>query len=197
LAAARIAGADARVVAPYDGVVIARLAEAGDLATPGRPLVSMARTGALRVDLTVPETHAGVVGVGDKVTVAIDAIGGQRLQARISAVAPASNPASRSFLAKAELNGVDHLQPGMFARVFIPLGRNEVLLIPTSAVVNQGQLAGVFVVDQDNTARLRVIRTGQRFGDRVEVLSGLAEGERFVSTVSPALVDGARVEVGS
>jgi len=197
LAAAQVAGADARVMAPYDGVVTARLAEAGDLAAPGRPLLTLARTGALRVDATVPESHAGAVAVGSGVRVAVDALGSSGFDAKVAAVAPASDPASRSFLVKIAITGANGVQPGMFARVFLPMGQEQVLAIPAAAVVRRGQLTGVFVVDKDNTARLRLIRTGRQFGPTVEVLSGLAEAERFVSAPGPAVVDGVRVEAGS
>lgn len=195
LAAARVAGADAKVVAPYDGVVTARLAEVGDLAAPGRPLLTLVRTGGLRVDVTVPETHAGAVAVGAKVRVRVDALDNNALNATVSAVAPASDPASRSFLVKVDLPGTQAVQPGMFARVYLPVGKDEVLLVPSTAVVHQGQLTGVLVVDKEAIARLRLIRTGRLFGETVEVLSGLAAAERIVAKVAPGLADGVRVEV--
>ena len=68
------------------------------------------------------------------------------------------------------------------------------MLIPASAVVPQGQLTGVFIVDDNQIARFRLIRAGRHFDDTVEIITGLDEGKRFVLSPPPALVDGARVE---
>jgi multidrug efflux pump subunit AcrA (membrane-fusion protein) len=70
-------------------------------------------------------------------------------------------------------------------------------LIPETAVVRRGQLTGVFLLDEENRASFRLIRTGRRLGERVEVLSGLREGARYVIAPPPTLIDGAKVEVPS
>jgi hypothetical protein len=85
----------------------------------------------------------------------------------------------------------------MFARVEVVVGESQLMAIPSSAIVRQGQLTGLFVVTPEHTARFRLIRMGRNLGDMVEVLSGLSEGTRFVVNPSPELVDGARVEASS
>jgi hypothetical protein len=85
----------------------------------------------------------------------------------------------------------------MFARVALPVGEDRLMAVPATAVVQQGQLSGLFVVTPEGIARFRLIRTGRNLGDQVEVLSGLAEGSRFVVSPPPGLVDGARVEASS
>jgi hypothetical protein len=82
----------------------------------------------------------------------------------------------------------------MFARVVIRTGEERIMLIPASTVVPQGQLTGIFIVDDHQIARFRLIRTGRHFDDTVEIITGLDEGQRFVRSPPPALVDGAHVE---
>jgi multidrug efflux pump subunit AcrA (membrane-fusion protein) len=85
----------------------------------------------------------------------------------------------------------------MFARVEVPLGQRQRLLIPRGAAVHRGQLTGLYLLDRDNIARFRLIRLGRSFGDQVEVLSGLRPGEWYVAKPSPGIHDGVRVEVGT
>ena len=82
----------------------------------------------------------------------------------------------------------------MFARVFFTTGEQRMMWIPVFAVVPQGQLTGIFIVDDDQIARFRLIRTGRHFDDTVEIITGLNEGQRFVLSPPPDLVEGARVE---
>jgi hypothetical protein len=82
----------------------------------------------------------------------------------------------------------------MFARVIVKTGEEQMMLIPASAVVPQGQLTGIFMVDDNQIARFRLIRTGRRLADAVEIITGLDEGQSFVVKPPPTLVDGARVE---
>jgi len=85
----------------------------------------------------------------------------------------------------------------MFARIFIPVDKVDILLIPSTAVIYSGQLTGIYIVDDQHTARFRLIRTGRVFGKSLEVLSGLKEGDRYVTVPPPTLSNGARVEVAS
>ena len=82
----------------------------------------------------------------------------------------------------------------MFARVFIPVGGTGRLMVPQTAIVTEGQLDGVFAVDDAQIARFRLVRTGKAFGDQVEVLSGLGDGQRYVQSVPPELQDGMKVD---
>jgi multidrug efflux pump subunit AcrA (membrane-fusion protein) len=108
---------------------------------------------------------------------------------------PSADQKSRSFIVKINLPIAKAVTSGMFARVHIPTGRTTKLLIKRSAVIVRGQLTGLYLVDADKTAHFRLIRPGKISGDSVEVLSGLKDGDLYVVDPSPALVDGARVEV--
>jgi multidrug efflux pump subunit AcrA (membrane-fusion protein) len=83
-------------------------------------------------------------------------------------------------------------ESGMFVRVRLPIGKQQILAVPASAIVERGQLTGIFVVDDSNVIRLRLIRTGERRGDLVEVLSGLAPGDHAIFVRDSSVKDGAR-----
>ncbi len=198
LASARVSVADAAVTAPYDGIVTVKIVDAGDLAAPGRALLSLEKDGSHRVDIHLPEAYVGVVRPGQKAPVRVGAASPPPMEGVIDTVAPAADPESRSFLVKIRLPPRGDLRSGMFARVDVSVGESQVMAIPSSAIVRQGQLTGLFLLTPESIARFRLIRTGRNVGDgMVEVLSGLSEGSRFVVNPSPELVDGARIEASS
>ena len=194
LTSARVSAADAAVKAPFDGIVTAKMVDAGDLAAPGRPLLSLEKEGGHRVDIRLPEAYVHAVRPGQTAPIRIGGTLQTPIEGVIDLVAPAADPDSRSFLVKVRLPSRGDLLSGMFARVEIIVGESQLMAIPSSAIVRQGQLTGLFVVTPENTARFRLIRTGRSLGDMVEVLSGLPDGTRFVVNPSPELVDGASVE---
>ena len=195
LTSARVSAADAAVKAPFDGIVTAKMVDAGDLAAPGRPLLSLEKEGGHRVDIRLPEAYVHAVRPGQTAPIRIGRTLQTPIEGVIDIVAPAADPDSRSFLVKVRLPSRGDLRSGMFARVEVIVGESQLMAIPSSAIVRQGQLTGLFVVTAENTARFRLIRTGRNMGDgMVEVLSGLPDGTRFVVNPSPELVDGASVE---
>lgn len=179
--AARAALDYATVRAPVDGVVVERLAEPGDMAMPGKPLVRLYDEKALRVELEVPEEQAGSIETATPLEVKVDATGAQ-YHTQVSEIVPASDPTSRSFLVRAPLPSGQHLQPGMFARATFTIGSETVLTVPRDAIAEVGQLETVRVVS-DGGIQTRMISLGRGFGDRVEVLAGLAPGEQVVLDV--------------
>jgi multidrug efflux pump subunit AcrA (membrane-fusion protein) len=194
VSAADVASDDAVILAPYDGIVTAKMSDVGDLATPGTPFLTLEGTSGYRVDVVLPEAYFNAVRLKQAVMVRIPALGDQQLEGMVETIVPAADQSSRSFLVKIRLPADEAVRSGMFARVVVKTGEERMMLIPASAVVPQGQLTGVFIVDDNQIARFRLIRTGRRFDDTVEIITGLDEGQRFVLTPPPALVDGARVE---
>lgn len=194
---ARVSRKDATIRAPYRGRITARMIDVGDLASPGTPFFTIEKEDGYRAELVLPERHIGSVHLGEPVQVTIPALGGTRLQATVDRIVPAADASSRSFLIKVRLPEVSALRSGMFVRVMVPVSRAKLLLIPASAVIHQGQLTGIYLVDQDQKARFRLIRTGETLGNEVEVLSGLDQGERYVISPPPKLMDGSRLEVAS
>jgi multidrug efflux pump subunit AcrA (membrane-fusion protein) len=192
--AAQVARQDARVEAPFEGRVTAKLVDAGDLAAPGKPLIVMERIGGYRVDLEVPESYAHLVRTGQPVAVRVPSAGPAVLQGTVAVVVPAADPRSRTSMVQVEVPGTETLRSGMFARADLIVAERPLMRIPVAAVVQKGQLSGVFIVDQDDTARFRLIRTGRSDGDQVDVISGLAPGTRLVAAPPVQLANGSAVE---
>jgi len=193
--AATVVRKDARLVAPFDGKVTAKLADAGALAVPGTPLLTLEREGGYRVDLMVPEAYIQSIRTGQAVDVRIPARDGQPIAGTIDVIVPSADPGSRTFLVQVRVVDTQALHSGMFARVPLAFGEQQAMRIPESAVMRQGQLTGVFIVDAQNTARFRLIRTGRPYGDQVEVISGIKDGTRLVAAPPVQLTNGSAVEL--
>jgi RND family efflux transporter MFP subunit len=197
LAGARVSAGDAVVSAAFDGVVTARMVDPGDLAAPGRPLLHMEKAGGHRVDIRVPEAYVRSVRTGQAVSARVEGPAPFSMEGVVDVVAPAADPSSRSFLVKVRLPSGADVRSGMFVRVALAVGEDRLTAIPASALIQEGQLTGLYLVTAEGIARFRLVRTGRRLGDRVEVISGLAEGSRFVVDPPPGLMDGSRVETSS
>jgi RND family efflux transporter MFP subunit len=191
--AAKIMRDYARIAAPFSGVVTAKSVEPGNLAAPGAPLLTIERDGAYRLEASVEESKLPFVKTGQTVEIALEALD-HRLTARVSEIVPAVDAAARAYIVKIDLPAMPNLRSGMFGRAWFPVGTRQVLVIPPAALVERGQLQSVFVAE-NGYAHTRLVTTGQRRQDAIEVLSGLSEGEKVVSPIPSDLADGERVEV--
>jgi RND family efflux transporter MFP subunit len=167
--------AETVVRAPFAGIVLDRLAEPGDMAVPGKPLATIHDPRRLRLEALVSEKCAAKASPGMNVLVRADGVA-EDLEATIEEIAPAADPKTRTFLLKAALPENPALRAGVFGRFREPCGKREALLIPEAAVLRAGQIESVRVLE-GGTIRTRNIRTGKKFGESVEVLAGLDEGE--------------------
>ncbi len=197
VAGAAISEKDARLLAPFDGAISARLADPGTLATPGTPLLKIESTDVFRVDIIVPESFIQSIALSQPVSVSIPSAGSRAFEGTVWAISPAADASSRSFLVQVAVPFQPKIHSGMFSRVTLAQGNQEKLLIPASALIHQGQLTGIFLLDADQIARFRILRTGRTSGTMVEALSGILPGDRFVVIPPPDMVDGLRVEVSS
>lgn len=177
-----------KVTAPFDGVITRKHADVGDLATPGKPLLELEDATVLRLEADVPEAVVGRLALGDKLPVRIAALE-KELEGTISEIAPAADPGSRTFLVKLDVPGTPGLRAGQFGRVAMPVGETATLRVPASAVIQRGQMELVFIVS-DGKAQLRLVKTGKRLGDEVELVSGAEAGERVVVESVAGLMDG-------
>jgi RND family efflux transporter MFP subunit len=169
-----------RIRAPFDGVVTAKGVDRGALAAPGVPLLTVEDTSRFRLEATVDESDLRFVSLGGKVPVSIDALGDE-LAGTVQQIVPAADPASRSFTVKVELPRDPRLHSGLFGRARFPRGQRDAVMVPRAAVLDRGQLQGVYVVGADRLIGLRFVTLGQTLGDQVEVLSGLSGGERVIA----------------
>jgi len=162
--------------APVDGRVIDRLAEPGDTAVAGQALLRLYDPSTLRVDAPVRESLAVGLKVGDMLRVEISALQ-ETVTGPIDEIVPFAEPGARTLLVKVRLESDPRLFAGMFARVAVPAGERVRLMVPSDAVSQIGQLEFVTVVEDGRAAR-RMVTTGGRADDgRVEILSGLKDGE--------------------
>jgi multidrug efflux system membrane fusion protein len=181
--------------APFDGVVTEKKADSGTLASPGMPIFTVEDVRRYRLEATVNENDLRYVRTGQQVSVAIDALDNAGLNGRVVQIVPAADAASRTFLVKIELPTDTRLRSGLFGRAQFSRGERQALLIPRSAVVERGQLQGIYVLDQNQIANLRYITLGKPSGAEVEVLAGLQHGERIVAKPGAVDLNGKRVEV--
>jgi len=191
--ATEVARSYAEITAPFAGVVTAKSVDPGALAVPGAPLLTIEREGAYRLEASVEESRLSAIRVGQPVSVKLD--GGDRtIDARVSEIVPVVDAASRSYTVKIDLPAVPSLRSGAFGRASFSLGNRSALTIPAGAVTERGQLQSVLVVE-NGAAHTRLITTGQKSKDQVEVLSGLAAGEMVILPIPPGLSDGGAVEI--
>ncbi|WP_246109208.1 efflux RND transporter periplasmic adaptor subunit [Vulcaniibacterium gelatinicum] len=167
------------VRAPLDGVVHARHVEPGEAVAPGQPLLAVHAPGALRIEVQVPQSDAAVIRKAGRAAIVL--ADGRRVDAAQTIVFPAADPATHSVGVRVLLPALDDApRPGSTAKVVFPIAGAgaPILAIPRTALVQRGEVSGVYVVAGRRIA-LRQVRPGRTFGDRVEVLSGLKPGERI------------------
>jgi len=194
LASAEVMLSYARVASPFDGWLTAKHAEVGDLVAPGQPIFEVEDLDPVKIVVDVPEGEVRHLAPRERVKVAVEAVGAE-LEGEIDRIVPSGDRRARTFQVQIVLaNGEGELKSGMFARASFELGETEALFIPRRALVERGQLEGVFVVDAEGRSRLRWVRTGESRGERVAILSGLAAGERYVAEPPAGLVEGTIVD---
>lgn len=169
----------ATIVAPYSGVVSARHVEVGEMATPGKPLMTGFDPSSLRVVANLPQAQLAVIQAVGKAWVEIPALG-KRIEAKQITVVPSADPRTHTTRVRLDLPAdVSGIYPGVFARAHFSTGRATRLLAPRAAVFQRSEVTAVYVLDEQGRPRLRQVRLGSA-GDAngVEVLSGLQPGER-------------------
>lgn len=166
-----------RIKAPYTGIVTERHIEAGEVAQPGKPLISGISLDQLRINVDVPQSLIAKVRQHGKARVQLP--DGDWLEAQDLTFFPYADPASNTFKVRADLPpGVPGVFPGMSLKVAFTTGSETPLSVPEQAVVHRSEVTGVYVVGRDGAIVLRHIRTGRRLDGRVVVLAGLREGEQ-------------------
>jgi RND family efflux transporter MFP subunit len=179
--------------APFSGTVITRSIDPGTLAVPGAPLFTIERDGAYRLEASVEESRLSLMRVGITVSVTIDGID-RTFPAQVTEIVPSVEVATRTGTVKIDLPSLPGLRSGLFGKALFDTGGRKVLAIPDASVMERGQLQSVYVAE-NNIAHTRLITVGNRVGNRVEVLSGLEEGDGVIVPIPTKLADGDRIEV--
>ncbi|MFZ4704275.1 MAG: efflux RND transporter periplasmic adaptor subunit, partial [Candidatus Methylumidiphilus sp.] len=158
---------------PFDGTVLKRNLEPGDMAMPGSPVLTLQSGQRLRVESAIPTSCAGDVHLGDGLKIRIE---NSEYTVKVEEITPAADPKTSTVLVKAGLDQSSGIKPGLFGWLEQHCGSRKTLLIPASAVSRSGQLESVLLVS-DGHLRLRHVRIGKRHDGWAEVLSGLQEGD--------------------
>jgi RND family efflux transporter MFP subunit len=191
----RINLANTVVVSPVNGFVARRSVDPGAFVGQNAPIVDVVDISRVRLVANIVEKDLKQIQTGDMTRVEVDAFPGETFSGRIARVAPVLDPATRTAPIEVEISNPGfRLKPGMYARVTVTTDeRKDALVVPTNAVVDYTGRRGVFVASGDSTVTFRPVRVGIEESDHIEILEGVAEGDRVVTTGAGALRDGDRV----
>jgi len=185
------------IKSPMDGYVVRKMAEQGDMAAPGSPLLTVEDIHGLKVRATVPESQIDLFNTGDPVNIQIEAINGKTFTGKVASINPSGDMMSRQFDVKINLTGdaqsLKSVKSGMFARVVLEKGHQSVISVPATALVSRGQLTGIYTLGANDELILRWVRTGRILGSQVEILSGLSSGDRYIASYDGKLREGQKV----
>jgi len=185
--------------APFNGVVTNKFIEVGDMANPGAPLIAVESPKKFEVTAMVAESDISQIKSGTKVSVLVKSMN-KTITGKVTEVSTSAKNTGGQYLVKIALDKTEAtILSGMFATVQFPIEKKSnavsMILIPTSAIINNGSLKGVYTVSQQNTAILRWLRLGKTYGDKVEVLSGLNSDEQYIISAEAKLFNGAKVKI--
>ena len=186
----------ATIRAPISGWVAVRHLKAGNMVRTNDPAFEVTNLDPLRVVLHVPEGELSKLDVGQPATLRFDALPDRTFEGRVTLISPVVDAETGTVRVTVEVRDPSRtIKPGMFGRIRVQYDRrDDALLVPKSALVEEDDAVSVFVVD-DSVARQRAVTTGYSSGDRIEIRTGLAEGDRVVLSGQTALRDSARVEI--
>ncbi|MEZ4796491.1 MAG: efflux RND transporter periplasmic adaptor subunit [Flavobacteriaceae bacterium] len=186
------------IKAPFNGVVTNTFIDVGDMANPGMPLIEVETPNKFEVTTMVPEGEISQIKNGTIVNVIVKSIN-QTIKGKVTEVSTSAKNTGGQFLVTVSLDETKaKVLSGMFVTVQFPVEKqveNAMVLIPTEAIINQGQLTGIYTVSHSNTALLRWLRLGRTFGDQVEVLSGLSVDESYIVSADGKLFNGAKISI--
>ncbi|EPR74103.1 putative Co/Zn/Cd efflux system membrane fusion protein [Winogradskyella psychrotolerans RS-3] len=186
------------ITAPFSGTVTSKNVEAGNMANPGEALISIETPGHFEVMAMVPESEISEIKNGSAVDVLVKSIN-QTIKGKVAEVSTSAKNTGGQYLVKIDLDKTEaNILSGMFTTVQFPVERkakSEMVLVPTDAIITNGQLSGVYTVSQSSTALLRWLRLGRTFGEQVEVLSGLNTDEAYIVSAEGKLYNGAKISI--
>lgn len=186
------------IKAPFSGVITSKSVNLGDMATPGMTLFQLETPGKFVATALIPETEIASIHKGQKVRVMIKA-SGKSIQGLVSEVSTSSQNTGGQYLVKISLSNDQNIKlySGMYVSTNFPVDASDdnPVMVPESALVELGQLKGIYTVSKSNTAILRWIRTGKSMGDHVQVLSGLSKNEAYIVSAEGKLYNGVALNI--
>lgn len=191
------------LTAPFDGVVTHRNADAGNMANPGMPILTIERAGSFQVVASVPESSISQIKQGQKAVITINAIN-KTINGSVTEISTSSQATGGQYVIKINILEGEKagLYSGMYANISIPVksaastqNDSNIVLVPMSSIEHRDELTGLYTVSANNTALLRWVRLGKTYGDKVEVLSGLGKDERYIVSAGGKLFNGEPVTI--
>jgi RND family efflux transporter MFP subunit len=170
--------------APFDGFVTGKRISKGDIASPGRSLLKVEDFSRMEVTASVPESQINLFTLKDTVGISITAAGYEQLPGIVEQINPSGRSASRQFVVKVDVpmpSDRSRIKSGMYATLHLRKGGKTTVAVPESAIIERGQLTGLYTVGPDKEAVLRWVNTGRSHNNRIEILSGLAAGEQYIA----------------
>ena len=189
----------ANIRAPFNGVVTNKFIEAGDMANPGMTLIAVESPKQFEVTAMVAESDISQIKTKAKVDVLVKSMN-QSISGVVTEVSTSAKNTGGQYLVKIALDKTDvNILSGMFATVQFPVEKTAktkaMIMVPTSAIVANGSLKGIYTVSEQQTAMLRWLRLGKTYGDNIEVLSGLNADEQYIVSAEAKLFNGAKVTI--
>ncbi|WP_129792986.1 efflux RND transporter periplasmic adaptor subunit [Sphingosinicella sp. CPCC 101087] len=182
--------------APFSGWVSLRNISVGAIASQGTEIATISDVSTIKLDFTVPETMLSALQPGQPIEARSDAYPGEVFRGQIHTIDPVIDPATRAVMVRARLPNPDRrLRPGMLLTVTIENSPRMALSVPELAVIGEGDQRFVYTVDGEGVARRTLVRTGIRFGGRVEILGGLRPGQRVITEGVVKVTDGVAVRL--
>lgn len=169
-----------KIYAPYDGRITDKLQNEGETAMPGQPILKMYNPQRLRLEANVPESLTQYIKVGDELKIKIDALNCET-EGIVEEIVPSADIVSRTFIVRVSVPCEIGLYEGMFGRLIIPIKTRKAILVPCSAVYNVGQVEMVKVIGEEGNIERRAVKTGPKFDEFIEILSGLKPGDKVLT----------------
>jgi RND family efflux transporter MFP subunit len=191
------------LTAPFSGIVTQKYADAGSMANPGMPLLTIEQSGSYQVSASVPENIIAEIHSGAEAMVTIKSLD-KTIKGNVTQINPSSAFTGGQYIIKVSISTADKkgLYAGMYATVSIPAKTvnpatvsSTAVLVPVTSIEHQDQLTGLYTIASNNTALLRWVRLGKTFGDKVKVLSGLEKNEQFVVSAAGKLYNGIPIKL--
>jgi membrane fusion protein (multidrug efflux system) len=188
---------DATIVAPFDGIMGARMVSPGQVVNPGTDLATIIDTDPLKAEFNVPERFVSQLTVGQNIEIRVTAYPQESFSGEVYFISPQVNTSSRTVLMKAMVVNADgRLKPGMFGNLDLILNvKDAALVIPETAVSYRGDLASVYVISQEKEAALVTVYPGIRLAGRVEIIEGLSAGDLVVTEGTQKIGPGSLVSI--
>lgn len=184
------------LTSPINGIITARNFDNGDVAA-GQPILQVMQINPVKLKINIPESFYNNVKKGMQVTAKTEIFGEEEFAGTVSLIYPTIDPLTRTFTCEVKVNNANSkLKPGMFGRVELNLGKASTIMVSDKAVVKQSGSNDKYIfVENNGVVEYRKVQLGRRIEDKIEVISGIADGENVVITGQSKLMDGTKVEV--